>query len=255
MKHKALLISIATASVGVALLGEGWGYGQDEGASVGFQEADRGGLASLHQEGHRTTSLPQGPRAVDSHAEVHEEHREVLANNDPGDGGDGRAEFTALALARIWVSENGFRRVSDDQTAILAVLRDRARRMGVDLITAMRRYCPRSFDRNRRGRRRWIAHLRADASVPEGWPQNLDWSRHSDVWRAMVSRASDLIASEQAGDKCVRVPQHWAARSFERPRLLGWEEVDCGNTSNAFWIRRVNPELYRRYAEMEGDPD
>lgn len=153
---------------------------------------------------------------------------------------------TALALARIWVSENGLRRQSDDQTAILEVLRDRARRMGVDILTAMRRYCPRSFDLHRTDARRWIAHLQRDGSQPTGWPTRLRWSTHEAIWRVMADRAVTLLSSEPT-HICKKAPGHWAARSFQRPRLLGWEEVDCGDTSNAFYIRRVNPALYKAY--------
>jgi hypothetical protein len=37
---------------------------------------------------------------------------------------------------------------------------------------------------------------------------------------------------------CVGRVDHWGMRSgidWERARRAGWEEVDCGDTRNAFW--------------------
>lgn len=205
------------------MVGEGMGYGQ-----MGVDGNQRAAVAFERQHSRPNGEVRQHEPRPDEVAEtVGERPRRVE---------QGAEQDTALALARIWVSE-AFG-VGPDNAAILSVLRGRANAMNVDLMTAMRRYCPRSFDKSRTDQRRWIAHLDIAGNEPVGWPRHLRWERYRPRWMAMQSEAQRLLGLGRQ-DNCSEYPQHWSARSFRRPFDLGWRLLDCPGTSNHFWIRTV----------------
>ena len=143
-----------------------------------------------------------------------------------------------LALSRIVASEAGFT-PSDDAAAIIAVIYDRAERMGIEPIDAARAYAPQSFNRMRHDRRRWVAHLALSGARPDGWPAHMSWERHRDEWLGLVSRVTEIL-KHPGESNCSEVPNHWSAPSFMRPYRLGWIRVDCGNVRNASWALPVD---------------
>jgi hypothetical protein len=145
-------------------------------------------------------------------------------------------------LARICVSEAGFQTDTNDCAAIHQVL-DRRKRSG-SLLRIMRLYSSRAFDRTRDDSRRWVSWLHLGRRAPRGWPartpsgaRHPEWLHFRPLWRNVLEHAANILRGE-VGDPCQQRPDHWGSRygiDLERARRAGWEEVDCGPTSNAFW--------------------
>lgn len=149
----------------------------------------------------------------------------------------------ALILARVLVNECGWE-PTDDGPAIHHVLTQRAQRMGVSYEQAARRYSRTTFEANLLpANRRWVAFVDSD-SAPLSWPGNLDWSKtYAPRWRRILRFATQIVEGKEAP---LCRPDHWGAAggwNFERSLRLGWIEVDCGNTVNAFWRLPRNGEI------------
>jgi hypothetical protein len=159
-----------------------------------------------------------------------------------GTEGHGAKRATQLALARICVSEAGFQVKTNDCAAIYRVLK--GRKNGGPLLRIMRRYSTNAFDRSRTDRRRWVAWLNSPGHKPKGWPQRTKrdtphppWSSFRPLWFDVYEHAGAILRGE-VESPCDKPPDHWGGRfgiDLRRARAAGWEEVDCGNTLNAFW--------------------
>lgn len=156
-----------------------------------------------------------------------------------------------LALARVCASEIGLSGSALECAAIHDVLARRARRWDTTLAWAARTYSDRVFDRERRDRRAWIAHLRPDGRMPAGWPEtttvrrdgaervvrHAPWGAFRRRWLRLYGEAGRIVRGEIASP-CQASVDHWGMRhgiDMERARRAGWSEVDCGPTRNAFW--------------------
>lgn len=150
--------------------------------------------------------------------------------------------LTQLALARICVSEAGFQVETPDCAAIHRVLVERRGRGS--LLRIMRLYSDSTFDREREDRRRWIAWLHPSGKKPRGWPEETtkgtphpSWKGYRSQWLAVYEHAGAILRGE-VEPPCERAPHHWGMRGgidLENAREGGWNEVDCGDTMNAFW--------------------
>lgn len=145
----------------------------------------------------------------------------------------------AEACARVAVGEAGWDPSTGDAAAITNVLRRRAERRGTSIARMARLYSSGHFDRTR-ARRRWIAGLTLAASRPLGWPVQLAWrGDYRARWLAMVEHVRAVLRGDLP-DPCGGEADHWGARSealpdIHRARAAGWDELDCGDTANAFW--------------------
>lgn len=156
-----------------------------------------------------------------------------------------------LALARVCASEIGFSGAFDECAAIHDVLTRRASRWDTTVAWAARAYSNRVFDRERRDRRAWIAHLRPDGRRPDGWPEmttvrrggasrvvrHAPWGAYRDRWLELYEAAGRIVRGE-IRSPCRGAVDHWGMRhgvDMERARRAGWTEVECGGTRNAFW--------------------
>lgn len=156
-----------------------------------------------------------------------------------------------LALARVCASEIGLSGSPEECAAIHDVLSRRAERWNSSLTWAARAYSNRVFDAERSDTRAWVAHLRPDGGRPDGWPtrvtlrrrgearvvRHAPWGAYRDRWLALYEAAGRIVRGEIESPCAGRV-DHWGMRSgvdWERAQRAGWEEVDCGDTRNAFW--------------------
>jgi hypothetical protein len=156
-----------------------------------------------------------------------------------------------LAMARICASEIGLTGSAEECAAIHDVLSRRAERLGMTFITMARAYSGRVFDPERSDPRAWIAHLRPDGRTPTGWPtevrvrrggetqvvRHAPWGAYRGRWLTLYEAAGQVVRGE-IESPCEGPVDHWGMRSgvdWERARRAGWDEVNCGETRNAFW--------------------
>ena len=142
-----------------------------------------------------------------------------------------------LALSRICVSESGFQLETRDCEFIYHVLRRRSQTNQITM-RIMRSYSPRSFDRNRTDRRRWISHLNRTFREPRGWSETstVPWSAYRQGYIQVYEFVGRMIETHPS-NPCNTHLDHWGAPGFRRRQLLrrGWTLVDCGSTLNDFW--------------------
>lgn len=187
--------------------------------------------------------------------EVAAQQTEVVERVEPrSDRREPRVD-SQLALARVCASEIGLTGEPSECAAIHDVLTRRAERSRASLLWMARAYSNRVFDRDRRDARAWVAHLRPDGRRPDGWPtvvtvrrrgevrtvRYAPWAAYRERWLALYD-AAGLIVQGEIRSQCEAPVDHWGARhgvDWERAQRAGWEEVDCGDTRNAFW--RVPP--------------
>lgn len=139
----------------------------------------------------------------------------------------------ALALARVCYSEAGLEE-GPDCAAILSALRNRAEKLRMSFGAMIRTYAANTFRLSRRDSRRWLAHLDASGTQPEGWPEHVAWSNHRDRWLALIDRATALL--EQPSE--YPTAQHWGMTTGEdlrRAIRAGWVRVVIDGARNAFW--------------------
>lgn len=156
-----------------------------------------------------------------------------------------------LALARVCASEVGLRGSHEECAAIADVLRLRASRYEMTLSAMARVYSDRVFDTERRDGRAWLAHLSANGREPAQWPElvtvrrrgevrvmrHAPWAAYQSDWESLYEAAGRIVSGELRS-RCEAPAEHWGMRhgiDMERARRAGWEEVDCGDTRNAFW--------------------
>lgn len=156
-----------------------------------------------------------------------------------------------LALARVCASEIGLSGEPLECAAIHDVLTRRAERSRASMLWMARQYSNRVFDQQRRDARAWVAHLRPDGRRPDGWPtvvtvrrrgevrtvRHAPWGAYRDRWLALYEAAGQIVEGE-IQSQCQEPVDHWGARygiDWERAQRAGWQEVDCGETRNAFW--------------------
>jgi len=142
-----------------------------------------------------------------------------------------------LALARICVSESGFQVRTNDCLMIYHTLRNRSS-TGELTMGMMRAYSPLSFNLERSDGHRWVAHLNARFTEPQGWSETVpfSWYARRDDWIAVYNFVGEMLASDLT-PPCTLPPHHWGARGFRRRQLLseGWILSECGETLNDFW--------------------
>lgn len=142
-----------------------------------------------------------------------------------------------LALARICVSESGFQVRTDDCLMIYHTLRNRSS-TGELTMGMMRAYSPLSFNLSRTDNHRWVAHLNARFTEPEGWSDTVpfSWYARRDDWIAVYNFVGEILANNPE-PPCTLPLHHWGARGFRRRQLLeeGWILSECGETLNDFW--------------------
>ncbi|MDQ3037746.1 MAG: hypothetical protein M3Y87_35460 [Myxococcota bacterium] len=156
-----------------------------------------------------------------------------------------------LAMARICASEIGLTGSPEECAAIHDVLSRRAERQGMPFTWMARAYSSRVFDVDRSDPRAWIAHLRPDGRAPAGWPSEVrvrrggetrvvrhaPWGAYRERWLTLYEAAGRVVRGEITSP-CEGRVDHWGMRSgidWERARRAGWDEVNCGETRNAFW--------------------
>jgi hypothetical protein len=176
-----------------------------------------------------------------------------------------------LALARVCASEIGLTGSPEECAAIHSVIRRRADRMGWSFIWAIRAYSTRVFDRERSDPRQWVAHLRADGRQPAGWPTSITvrrrgearvvrhapWGAYRERWLTLYRAAGQIVRGE-IHPQCQRPVDHWGMRhgvDFERAQRAGWDEVDCGETRNAFWAVPAVAQAEARAAERQAQAE
>lgn len=152
-----------------------------------------------------------------------------------------------LALARVCVSEGGFRIADRECAAIFGVLSRRAARYDMALAAFARVYSSLAFDTARTDRRAYVAHLRPDGHEPARWPssiapegtgpsraQHAPWTAYRRLWLARLESASRILRGEIADP--FPTSSHWGgAMDDHRAVRAGWIRVDDGSTANHFW--------------------
>lgn len=140
----------------------------------------------------------------------------------------------SVDLARVCVSESGFRDTSDC-AAIGHLLVRRAERLNITFAEMIRRYSTRAFDRRRTDRRRWIPFLNRQMSQPRGWPASLSWERYRDAWEERI-RLAQSVLSGRTPDPCPG-SDHWGGAMDDHRVPDTWRRAQCeGETLNRFWI-------------------
>ena len=143
-------------------------------------------------------------------------------------------EQDSVDLARVCVSESGFRDTADC-AAIGHLLVRRADRLNITFAQMIRRYSTRAFDRRRTDRRRWIPFLSASMSEPRGWPASLSWERYSEAWEQRIELAESVL-SGRTPDPCPG-SDHWGGAMDDHRVPDSWRRAQCeGETLNRFWI-------------------
>ena len=140
----------------------------------------------------------------------------------------------AIDLARVCVSESGFRDTADCD-AIGHLLVRRARRLNISFFQMIRRYSTRAFNQNRMDRRRWIAYLDGTDNEPVGWPSGPSWQRYRGKWVDRIRQAHRVL-SGQTPDPCPG-SDHWGGAMDDHRVPDTWRRAQCeGETLNRFWI-------------------
>lgn len=140
----------------------------------------------------------------------------------------------AVDLARVCVSESGFRNTSDC-AAIGHLLVRRAVRLRITFAQMIRRYSTRAFDERRTDRRRWIPFLAHSLEEPRGWPMELSWERHRGAWSRRIELAHSVLQGATP-DPCPG-SDHWGGAMDDHRVPAAWRRAECeGETLNRFWI-------------------
>lgn len=158
---------------------------------------------------------------------------------------------TPLALARICISEGGWRLYNNvphvprnECIAIYNVFKTRNRYITSSYLNlqAMRAYSPKSFDYQRNDRVRYIPYLNEQGEMPIGWSYGGEerWNEaYRAVWLETLALAKQLIAGEiNPPSPCNGIVHHWAANSpemIERALGNGLRRVSCRDVKNIFW--------------------
>lgn len=140
------------------------------------------------------------------------------------------------AISRVCASEIGLTGEHEECAAIHAVLRGRAERAGISLVSMARAYSSRVFELDRTDARRWVAHLDARGREPLGWPDVASWSHHRPRWLALHDAAGAILRGE-IEHGCEGDLDHWGMS------LEG--SIDMRRAERAGWTRVVCPESYR----------
>lgn len=156
------------------------------------------------------------------------------ANSDSRTDSPMQPSQDSVDLARVCVSESGFRD-TNDCAAIGHLLVRRAERLHITFAEMIRRYSTRAFDEQRTDRRRWIPFLSASLSEPRGWPVGLSWERYRDAWEARIGLARRVLSGATA-DPCPG-SDHWGGAMDDHRVPDSWRRAVCaGVTLNRFWI-------------------
>ncbi len=140
----------------------------------------------------------------------------------------------ALVLARVCVHEAGFDADrTGDCDGIYAVLKRVGRG---DVVRGAYKYSRRLMSGITS--RPWVLYL-GSLLVPKLWPSHLDWDQYKQQWSRMLLHATRLV-SHKTLPRCA--PDHWGMRygvDMARALRAGWDRVTCGDSKNAFWLKRV----------------
>lgn len=145
-----------------------------------------------------------------------------------------------LLLARVCMSEADLH-PGNDCAAIAEVTRYRAALTGRTIREQLRAYSPQATGARptQRARQRWISRLSPDATRPAHFPAHLRWEPYRSGWLRRLEEARELLRRPRR--VCATPPAHWGMRTGREywGRLhIGWREVACGATRNAFWVVR-----------------
>ena len=169
----------------------------------------------------------------------------------------------ALALARVCVSEAGWDCfATGDGFAIHEVILHGAERHRTSYVGFARAYTGATLG-NRpyspTSNRQWVAELAEDGSTPLHWPTAprlsgargqtvrmvpaVPWTRYRGSWLAVLAKAREVVAQNTLRDvrqwsPCASEVQDWGG-AMDRGRALHLRltDVDCGHTSNDFYVR------------------
>lgn len=153
-------------------------------------------------------------------------------------------ESDALLLARIVVSEAGFRGFeSGDAHAIHYTLLGTVEEREVSFRAAARAHSPRATGARETNDARlsWVAQLSEAGLRPAAWPAppHAPWSAYRARWLGVLERARELATwtlDDHARDSmCSEPPTTWAAPWH--PPSPGLVEIDCGDTLNRYYTR------------------
>lgn len=138
----------------------------------------------------------------------------------------------AVLLARVCIKEAGWE-ITDDCTAIHAVIEKRSKLRNVSYATMIQLYSKKA------PHRAYLEQLDRTAKKPLLWPDNIKWFvLYRDKWLAVLAHA-DAAVSGGIAAPCD--PDHWGDSYGDRTRALsnGWTQIACGNSRNEFWqVRR-----------------
>lgn len=151
-------------------------------------------------------------------------------------------ESDALLLARICVSEAGFRaHETGDCGAIAYTLLGTVAERGVSLRAAARAHSPRATGARPTSDARlaWVAQLNESGLRPAAWPAapHAPWSAYRARWAEVLERSRELVTwsleDHERDSMCDAPPVTWAAR-WHTPSP-GLRAIDCGDTANLFY--------------------
>jgi hypothetical protein len=141
----------------------------------------------------------------------------------------------ALMLTRTVIHEAGLASPADADGIVFVIL-DRARKMDVTPLNALRAYAPGVFASRRRDSSGWKVRVTPDATRPEGWRSQARWDEIGAPGVRMVYARVHGLLTGRIEPVCR--PHHWGAPSLRR-EYAGWREIPCvvdGRPAlNAYW--------------------
>lgn len=134
-----------------------------------------------------------------------------------------------LDMARTVVAECGWDS-TEDQVAVIHVLRRRARRAGMEDWQMARAYSAAWKTK----KRPWTLQLRADMKAPRSWPSEAAWANYRQRWAKVIELVKDTPE-----DPCEGQALHFGDQHGDRARArrAGWRKLSCGRL-NDYWALR-----------------